>query len=82
MTGTVTLTPIVLTASMRNPTGKEWVGWIGEVHDQDGRLLYQTERPRCGCWTCVRAQVALWALTYVQDRGGRVLLPERKEPRR
>jgi hypothetical protein len=30
MTGTVTLTPIVLTVSMRNPTSKEWVGWIGE----------------------------------------------------
>ena len=45
MTGTVTLTPIVLTVSLQNPTGKEWAGWIGEVRDRMGACSIRPKGP-------------------------------------
>jgi hypothetical protein len=74
MQDTVTLTPIVLTVSLR---AAEDFGWIGEVHNQVERLLYSTSGLPCNCWDCVRARAATWALTYIHDRGGRAILPQR-----
>ena len=71
--GTVTLTPLVLTVTIirANP------GWSAEIRNQRGQLLNLFCGIREDSWLRLRNIAARWALTYVQDRGGRVILPDR-----